>query len=1090
MILTPGFNENDTEYSVLAVPYEKESVQITVTASGENAVLYIDGREAESGEPAEVPLEVGKQVIPIRLEDRAAGTESSASVSIYRKQSAASYKTEAWRDQYHFSPLEGWMNDPNGLIYYNDQWHLFYQYIPLTRAHSDYEKHWGHAVSDDLVHWEELPVALAPDELGSIWSGSTVNDPENKSGLFAGPGENNLLAFFTHMNSSGQVQSVAYSEDGGVTWEKYAGNPILTQEDDPLHDGAFRDPNVFWCEEAGKYLMVVAGGPVRIFSSDNLLDWEFESGYNGNSPFRPEGVGDIYSECPDLFPLAVDGDENNAKWVYTGAGRWYMIGDLKEIDGHWSFIPETGAISMTMAPDSYAGVTFKNADGGRVVMVSWMADWGTIQNAPTDGWSGTYTLCYDLALRTTEDGIRLFQEPVKEYETLRGEPLIDETDIVIEENGGNILNGCRSDQFELVAHLEPEESVAEVGFRMFVGTGQEMVVKYNPQTSVLTMDRSRASAAASEYFGGSSSYTIHKNDDGSVDLRIFVDKGSVEVIPNHGEIYGAMLVFPNYAGIGMEAYSTGGDTAADITIYPLDSIWREDTAEEGEPAELYLSVEDGASVNIGDEFTVYSRVAPETADQAVEWILDDPDQTVAVAAQDDISITLRVEAAGDFSLTAAAKGGSVTKTVSIHTRENPFRTNLTDWKTSGNGTWSLTEGGYQGITGHDGFAVGSETFENGFRLEMDVTVTEGTAFGIVFNAEDNPGSGAYMVNFDFGDDQYGKQFRWTEFPYYGDESNNAVARFEDSYTPEIGKKHHVELTWLEGRLTYVIDGHVIFDGVEDKNAGHVYSGGHVGVMGFNSTVVVNDVYAVPAAGLTGLQVSGAALSPAFDNAQTDYEAFVDCGTETVRVTPEAGSGVEITVSGEAVESGSASGEIALAPGENVITVTAASWNGEKTYTISVYRLPFEDVHQEDWFIDSIHYVYQRGIMIGHNEREFDPNMPMIRADTALVLYRVEGIATGYSSGLFGTADPVTREQAVTMLFRYASRKGYAVDERTSLDRFADAGQVSGFAEETMEWAVARGIISGKYDQTVLDPQGYASRAEYAAMIMRFMESYQ
>lgn len=873
MILTPGFNENDTEYSVLAVPYEKESVQITVTASGENAVLYIDGREAESGEPAEVPLEVGKQVIPIRLEDRAAGTESSASVSIYRKQSAASYKTEAWRDQYHFSPLEGWMNDPNGLIYYNDQWHLFYQYIPLTRAHSDYEKHWGHAVSDDLVHWEELPVALAPDELGSIWSGSTVNDPENKSGLFAGPGENNLLAFFTHMNSSGQVQSVAYSEDGGVTWEKYAGNPILTQEDDPLHDGAFRDPNVFWCEEAGKYLMVVAGGPVRIFSSDNLLDWEFESGYNGNSPFRPEGVGDIYSECPDLFPLAVDGDENNVKWVYTGAGRWYMIGDLKEIDGHWSFIPETGAISMTMAPDSYAGVTFKNADGGRVVMVSWMADWGTIQNAPTDGWNGTYTLCYDLSLRTTEDGIRLFQEPVKEYETLRGEPLIDETDIVIEENGGNILNGCRSDQFELVAHLEPEESVAEVGFRMFVGTGQEMVVKYNPQTSVLTMDRSRASAAASEYFGGSSSYTIHKNDDGSVDLRI-------------------------------------------------------------------------------------------------------------------------------------------------------------------------------------------------------------------------------------------------------DESNNAVARFEDSYTPEIGKKHHVELTWLEGRLTYVIDGHVIFDGVEDKNAGHVYSGGHVGVMGFNSTVVVNDVYAVPAAGLTGLQVSGAALSPAFDKAQTDYEAFVDCGTETVRVTPEAGSGVEITVSGEAVESGSASWEIALAPGENVITVTAASWNGEKTYTISVYRLPFEDVHQEDWFIDSIHYVYQRGIMIGHNEREFDPNMPMIRADTALVLYRVEGmpdvvfedrfpdvkgglwyseavvwasaegIATGYSSGLFGTADPVTREQAVTMLFRYASRKGYAVDERTSLDRFADAGQVSGFAEEAMEWAVARGIISGKYDQTVLDPQGYASRAEYAAMIMRFMESYQ
>ncbi len=942
--LTPEFSKMDKEYSILAVDHDVESVKIAATYTGENASLLINGEAAQSDQAVEVPLEVGRQIIPIKLTDSKMGTEYEVTISIYRKESPDQFRTEPWRDQYHFSPLEGWINDPNGLIYYNDQWHLFYQHIPLTTVHDDYAKHWGHAVSDDLVHWEELPVALAPDELGSIWSGSTVDDPENKSGLFSGKSPNNLLAFFTHMNGY-QVQSVAYSEDGGVTWKKYDKNPILTQEDDPLHDGAFRDPNVFWCEQAGKYLMVVAGGPLRIYSSDNLLDWTFESAYGGAAEYRPAGVGSINSECPDLFPVPVDGDPDNVKWVYTGAGEWYIIGDLEqqEINGRlsWCFVPdddfmdENGNVRtqrLTMGgTDSYAAVSFKKGPEGRVVMIGWMANWGTIKNAPTEGWNGTYTLCYDISLKTTPEGIRLYQTPVKEYEKLRQEPLFDQDGVVIQDGGSNPLEGLRSDQFELLAHLEPEESVTEVGFKVFQGTDQEMVIRYNPQSGALTLDRSRVPG-----FGGSFSHNLRKNEDGSVDLQIFVDKGSVEVIPNGGQLYGSVLVFPNAAGIGMEAYSVGGDTTGDITIYPLSSIWREETAGESEPSQVILSAEEGQSVLVGEEMTIYARVMPDAAPQAVDWKIEDEQGLVKVLSQNDNSITLMAAAEGDFSVTASAQGGKVSKTINLNAMENPFKTNLTGWKVSGGGNWTLVPGGYQGVSlSGDVFTIGQETFDNGFHMEFDVTVLEGTAFGVIFNAGDNPGSESYMVNFDFGTDQMGQQFRWTEFPYQGSVSDHAVAKFDDTYRPEIGKEHHVEITFLDGKLTYIMDGHTIFDQVPAKNS--KYTGGHIGVIGFKSTSIVNNLYVTAPGGITGLEMIAGEGNIQLDVQKTEQEVSVPYETDRIQIRALADDGVSLAVNGEAVVNGKPSQEIPLQVGRNTVTVTSKSLDGEQTYTIIVNR---------------------------------------------------------------------------------------------------------------------------------------------------------
>lgn len=884
MILTPSYTEEVTAYGVLAVPYETESIKITVTLSEGEGVLTVNGKSAKSGIPSKVPLNVGKNLITVLLTDVKEGIGIPVTVSVTRNAKGNVYKTEDYRDQYHFSPQEGWLNDPNGLIYFNNQWHLFYQYIPLTTAHSDAQKHWGHAVSDDLVHWEDLPVALAPDkELGSIWSGSAVADPENKSGLFPGKSEKNLMAFFTHRADNGvQVQSVAYSSDGGITWTKYKNNPILTAKDDPLGDGAFRDPNVFWCEQMNTYLMVIAGGPLRIYSSDDLLHWKFESGYDNNhSQYRPSGVGSIYSECPDLFPLAVDGDTDNVKWIYTGAGEWYMIGDLKKVDGRICFVPDSNEhYSLKFGPDAYAGVTFKNAPGGRVVMVSWMANWGYANFMPTDPWNGTFTLCYELTLKKTNRGLRIFQNPVKEYESLRGKPLIDAKNTVIKEKGENLLDGCRSDQFELVAHLKPGSGVTEVGFKIFRGSNSEMIVKYNPKTSQLTLDRGNVSDVKPGSYAGNtiSSYTVTKNADGSVDLRIFADWGSVEVIAGDGQSYASQLIFPDFACIGMEAYSKGGDTAADIAVYPLDTIWRSE--ESAEITGVYLDVKKDTVFKVGQEFTIHARVANLAADQQVGWTVTNPDKAVEIVAQDAYSITLKVVANGSFSVGAKTKDGSKETAVTLLAAENTFKTNLTDWSTSGNGSWSEVAGGYQGSTGGDGFSIGSERFEKNFRLELDVTMLSGTAFGIVFHSTSDPGSGCYMVNFDLTDPELGHRFRWTEFPYRGDSSNNAQKLFSDSVTPELGKTYHIVLTYQDGKLTYVFDGVTIFEEETDKNPAVSFTGGQIGVMGYNSTFVVNNVYVY-----TDAQPGPGDDDPSGDVPPANTDAPANTGTPTNPDTP-------------------------------------------------------------------------------------------------------------------------------------------------------------------------------------------------------------
>ena len=433
----------------------------------------------------------------------------------------------------------GWINDPNGLVYFHGEYHLFYQHYPDSPSWGP--MHWGHAVSRDLVHWEHLPIALYPDELGAIFSGSAVVDRCDSSGFFGGrPG---LVAVFTHAGKHGQVQSIAFSRDRGRTWTKYAGNPVI----DAFCSEDFRDPKVFWHEPSGAWVMVVAGGKVRIYRSHNLIDWSFSSD------------NELWTECPDLFPLTVDGDPKEVKWVLSMAGRGYCVGDF---DG-WRFVPETGVLPMNCGPDAYAAQTFNDEPDGRRILINWMNDWKYANDLRqlTGPWSGVMSFPYELALCRTDSGLRLVQRPVAELETLRIDRF-SAGDVPLEP-GCNPLVGVRGTQLEVIVEAEVE-SAREFGLKVRKGAGEETVVGYDAGTRTFFVDRSRSGKMLSGRFEAPRTSQGER-----VKLRVLVDACSVEVFGDDGMVVLTSLIFPQPESDGLELYAAGGR----VNLVSVDVYW-------------------------------------------------------------------------------------------------------------------------------------------------------------------------------------------------------------------------------------------------------------------------------------------------------------------------------------------------------------------------------------------------------------------------------------------------------------------------------------------------------------------------------------
>jgi fructan beta-fructosidase len=466
---------------------------------------------------------------------------------------------DVYRPAYHFTPPAGWMNDPNGLVYFEGEYHLFYQY--------HLRSHWGHAVSPDLVHWTHLPVALAPDERGTIASGSIVGDWDDRSGFFGGrPG---LVAIFTHWGEQTQIQdqSIAYSADRGRTWTKYAGNPVVPNPG--VRD--FRDPKVLWHEPTGKWVMVLAVyDRVHFYASPDLKQWEF------TSEFGPgQGCQDGVWECPDLFELDVDGDPANRKWTLhvsigsrTSKAMQYFVGMF---DGR-RFVNDADPSTIRWTDygeDFYAAVSWFNLAPGdtRRLWIGWMNNWRYAKKVPTHGWQGAMSVPRRLGLKHTGGDLRLVQQPVEELSALRRREYRLAGEMI--SPGRNLLEDVSGKSLEIVAELEP--SAAEtVGFNLRAGGGRHATVAYDARGSRLYVDRTASDALKFDPdFPGRHEAPL-ESVDGAVRLHIFLDECSVEVFGNDGEAVITDLIFPDRASARLELFATGGEAVLkSLAVYTL-----------------------------------------------------------------------------------------------------------------------------------------------------------------------------------------------------------------------------------------------------------------------------------------------------------------------------------------------------------------------------------------------------------------------------------------------------------------------------------------------------------------------------------------
>jgi fructan beta-fructosidase len=475
---------------------------------------------------------------------------------------------EPYRPQYHFTPPARWMNDPNGLVYFAGEYHLFYQHNPDDSVWGP--MHWGHAVSRDLINWQHLPIALFPDENGTIFSGSAVIDWRNTAGF----GKEAMIAIFTHDQNGRQSQSLAYSTDKGRIWAKFAGNPILKP---PNNIRNFRDPKVFWYGDAetGHWVMAVTGGTVILFfSSPDLKNWTPTGGF-GFGYGSTEGVW----ETPDLFPLQVDGSADT-RWVLSvgvgdggpaggGSGTQYFIGSF---DGaaFTSENPKDTILWADFGADFYAAQSWNEAPSGRRLWLGWLNNWRYATAIPTATWRGAFTLPRQLSLATTPDGIRLVQQPIPELEKLRGKHWDWQNETIAP--GVNLLAGLNGETLEILAEFQitPNMDAGRLGFRVRSENGEQTTIGYTTKSRTLFIDR--AECGQTEFSPAFPGVHFAQMDpqDGLIRLHIFVDRASVDVFGNDGLVALTDQIFPCAGSTALELFADGGSVqVTNLTIYQL-----------------------------------------------------------------------------------------------------------------------------------------------------------------------------------------------------------------------------------------------------------------------------------------------------------------------------------------------------------------------------------------------------------------------------------------------------------------------------------------------------------------------------------------
>lgn len=472
-------------------------------------------------------------------------------------------ETEPHRPQFHLSPKEKWMNDPNGMVYHKGVYHLFYQYYPDSTVWGP--MHWAHATSKDLLHWQHQPVALYPDSLGYIFSGSAVIDVNNTAGF----GKGAMVAIFTHHNVTGeragrndfQNQSIAYSLDDGKTWTKYAGNPVI--KNPGIVD--FRDPKVMWFEKENKWVMTLATKDrITFYSSPDLKNWSKESEF-GETLGAHGGVW----ECPDLFPLMLNGKK---VWVLLvsinpggpngGSATQYFTG---EFDGK-SFTPfETETKWMDYGTDNYAGVTYSNT-ANRRILIGWMNNWQYAQVVPTKKWRGAMTIPRELYLKEVNKKIFLASKPAKEFD----EMLV---------KSSTVSNISIKNSYNLSSKLVAKSSLFQLSLNDITANdfsivlsnkkGEELLIGYDKATNQYFIDRSKSGSIAFETGFAKKHVAPRISTNKNISLKIIADVASVELFADGGLTVMTDIFFPSAPFTSISVRSVKGIMVKNIQYTPL-----------------------------------------------------------------------------------------------------------------------------------------------------------------------------------------------------------------------------------------------------------------------------------------------------------------------------------------------------------------------------------------------------------------------------------------------------------------------------------------------------------------------------------------
>lgn len=562
------------KYLMLPIEESKDDARINVLVDG-NIAETINVRLAESKTDFLVPFNLapykGKDVIldVLTPQGRESVRESKNSVcwsGMTIVDSIDYNDTELkYRPLYHHAPLWGWMNDPNGMFYKDGVWNLYYQYNPYGSKWQNMT--WGHSTSTDLINWKHEPLALIPDGLGMIFSGSSVIDHNNTAGF----GKDKVVSLYTSAGTR-QMQSLAHSNDNGISFTKYPGNPIITL------DTEARDPNMFWNDKTGEWNLVLAHAldhEMLFFTSPDLKNWTLQSA------FGKVGAQDGVWECPDLFQLPVDGS-GEKKWVlicnlnpggpFGGSAIQYFVGDW---DGK-TFKADTDANGniqtkwLDYGKDNYALVSWSDAPDNRRVAIGWMSNWEYANDVPTVQFRSANTLPREIGLFRGDDGqIYASSKPSPELGALRDKLVVNKSNVKISSRPTNFqLPASNSGICEIVLDIDAE-STEQVVMNLTNKLGDKVEMIYDPKDHTLQFDRRQSGVVDfNENFPSVTKAPTFESD-GNLSLRIFIDRSSIEVFGNDGKSVQTNLVFPNEPYSTLSLSTSGKAKATSLKIYSL-----------------------------------------------------------------------------------------------------------------------------------------------------------------------------------------------------------------------------------------------------------------------------------------------------------------------------------------------------------------------------------------------------------------------------------------------------------------------------------------------------------------------------------------